>query len=376
MAENNKEDDKKNNNEKSPNKKSSTINYNLIGLIIISVAAFFGFGAIFGQMQLNIGAQASSAAFAALFIILSTKFLMEKESENKLLGEKQFKVFDANLEDYTEASQKMLNIMENNKITQTEINGLMHSYADLIILGDDKAINAFKDFIEQCQFIFSEGENYKNEGRGKGKGKGKDIVSHSLFVEGRYELWEQIVKFQLASREGLALPMGGLDETNLIDTFKGLIQNQENIESKKVIELSVEDWLLKNSTLKKNDEDFENVKKNTQDLIKKIKSVGLKELIKPTQISFRNPNHKTSARVIYLNNYAPTTKKFRMSFNGATAKENHEFFKYVETELKDFDSKIRSRGGKFDVQFYVNSENMNAAIIPQMLKEYMEKFHK
>jgi len=372
MAENNKEDDKKNNNEKSPNKKSSnkkssTINYNLFGLIVISVAAFIGFGAIFSQMELNLGAQASSAAFAALFIILSTKFLMDKESENKLLGQKQFKVFDANLGDYRKASEKMLKIMENNKITQTEINGLMHSYADLIILGNVKAINAFKDFIEQCQIIFSECENYKKENKGK--------VSQSFFVDGRYDLWEQIVKFQVASRDGLELHMDGLNEKKLIDTFKGLIQNQENIDSKKVIELSVEDWLLKNSTLKLDHEEFEKVKENTQDLIKIIKSVGLIESIKPTQISFRNPNHKTSARVIYLNNYAPTTKKFRMSFNGATAKENHEFFKNVETELKDFNSKMRGGRGKFDVQFYVNSENMNAPIIPQMLNVYMKKFH-
>ena len=373
MAENNKEDDKKNNNEKSPNKKSSTINYNLFGLIVISVAAFIGFGAIFSQMELNLGAQASSAAFAALFIILSTKFLMDKESENQLLSQKQFKVFNANLEDYQKASEKMLKIMENNKITQTEINGLMHSYADLILFGDVKAIAAFNNFLVQCQSIFSEGENYKNED--KGKGKGKDIVSDSLFVEGRYELWKQIVKFQVASREGLALPMGGLDQKDLIGTFEGLIQNQENIDSKKVIELSVGDWLLKNSTLKLDHEEFEKVQENTQDLIKIIKSVGLIESIKPTQISFRNPNHKTEARVIYLNNYAKKDKTFRMSFNGATAKENHEFFKNVETELKDFNSKMRGGRGKFDVQFYVNSKNMKAQIIPQMLNVYMKKFH-
>ena len=97
MAANNKEDDKKNITKKVPRKKSSTINYNLIGLVVISIAAFFGFGAIFSQMQLNIGAQASSAAFAALFILLSTKFLMEKESENNLKNEKANKVFAANL---------------------------------------------------------------------------------------------------------------------------------------------------------------------------------------------------------------------------------------------------------------------------------------
>ena len=314
MAENNKEDDKKNNNEKSPNKKSSTINYNLFGLIVISVAAFIGFGAIFSQMELNLGAQASSAAFAALFIILSTKFLMDKESENQLLSQKQFKVFNANLRDYREASEKMLKIMENNKITQTEINGLMHSYADLIILGNVKAINAFKDFIEVCQDIFSEGKDDNNEN----KGKNKD--SHDPFMEGRVVLWTQIVKFQVASRKGLDLQLGDLDDDALINTFKGLIQNQDDIVSKIEIKVSLKDWLLKNSSLKSDDKDFEEVKTNTKNLIEIIKNTGLIESIKPSQISFRNPNHRTSARVIYLNNYSKNSKTFRMSFNGATAK--------------------------------------------------------
>ena len=153
MAENNKEDNKKNNNEKSPNKKSSTINLNLFGLVVISIAAFFGFGAIFSQMQLNIGAQASSAAFAALFILLSTKFLMEKESENNLKNEKANKVFEANLKDYKNASQKMLKIMENNKITEKEIHELLHSLADLIIFGSNNSRDAFQKFIINKKYL-------------------------------------------------------------------------------------------------------------------------------------------------------------------------------------------------------------------------------
>ena len=63
-----------------------------------------------------------------------------------------------------------------------------------------------------------------------------------------------------------------------------------------------------------------------------------------------------------------------MSFAGT---ENYEFFKELEAKLKDFNPKIRSgKGGGFDVAFKVDSKNMNAPIIPQMLKAYMDEFHK
>ena len=60
----------------------------LIGILIISVGAFFGFGSIFSYLDIGLGAQALTAAFGALFIILSTKFLMDTESASSLKREK------------------------------------------------------------------------------------------------------------------------------------------------------------------------------------------------------------------------------------------------------------------------------------------------
>ena len=368
MAENNKEDDKKNNNEKSPNKKSSTINYNLIGLVIISIAAFFGFGAIFSQMQLNIGAQASSAAFAALFILLSTKFLMDKESENKLKAEKEIKVFDDNLKDYKMASQKMLDIMENNTITEKELHVLMHSHADLIILGHVSAIEASSNFIKICQNILLESF---------GKSEVIDSRNHAynISIEKSKELWEQIVYFQLASRDGLNLKDDSLVANKLKKTFIEFNEKQNDIDMQISNILGVNDWLLYKNNVghPKDSDEYRDVKSHTEQLIEIIVNAGLKKTIKKSQISFANPEHKKEARVIYLNNYSTQKKRFSLSFAGT---ENYEFFKELETKLKKFDPNLRNARGKFDIVFYVTSENLTDPIIPKMLKAYMDEFHK
>ena len=66
----------------------------LIEILIISVGAFFGFGSIFSYLDIGLGAQALTAAFGALFIILSTKFLMDTESASSLKREKDMLIFD------------------------------------------------------------------------------------------------------------------------------------------------------------------------------------------------------------------------------------------------------------------------------------------
>ena len=358
MAENNKE--------KSPNKKISTINYYLFGLVVISMAAFFGFGAIFSQMQLNIGAQATSAAFAALFIILSTKFLMEKESENKLKDEKASKVFDENLKDYKSASQKMLNILEYNRITEKELHVLMHSHADLIILGHVDAIKASENFITKCQNILLKSL------------KQSDVIvdsrdqAYNISVEESEELWRHIVEFQLASRDGLNLKDNALVLEDLSQTFVKLNEEQDKIDMEISKQLGVDDWLLHVVSGTTDTKEYETIKKNTEKLIKVIKDVGLNVTIKKTQISFANPKHKTKARVIYLNNYAQTKKSFHLSFAGT---KNHDFFKKLKTKLEGFNPNIREGRGKFDIAIHVNSKNIEAPIIPEILKAYIKEFH-
>lgn len=64
----------------------------IIGLFVISLVAFLSFGFLFTKFEMNVGAEALAAAFGTLFMILSTKFLMEKESESKIQSRENCKV--------------------------------------------------------------------------------------------------------------------------------------------------------------------------------------------------------------------------------------------------------------------------------------------
>ena len=352
---------------KSNKERIPKMNPNLFGLIVISVAAFVGFGAIFSQMQPNIGAQASSAAFGALFILLSTKFLMEKESENKLKNEKANKVFDANLLDYKNASLKMLKIMENNTITEKEIHELLHSLADLIIFGSDSSRDAFQKFIGKSQSIFEIA--LRNEDINS---IDDDIV---LKKEDSIMLWEHIVDFQIASREGLDLDIKGLNVDSLNKTFQKLVNKQDTIDNEIVNQFGANEWLSRKGLKKSlSVDDFKEVEQQLEYLIQIIKEAGLKETIAKTQISFGNPKYNNK-KVIYLNNYAKSKEIFHLTFQSTN---NRDFFESWKTKFIDFNPSIRPQKGKYecDMAFYVNSENMKDPIIPKILKAYMEEFHK
>jgi len=349
--------------------KKNKINLNLFGLIVISVAAFIGFGAIFSQMELNLGAQASSAAFAALFILLSTKFLMEKESENNLKNEKANKVFAANLKDYKNASQKMLKIMENNTITEKEIHELLHSLADLIIFGSHNSRFAFQKFITKSQVIFEDalttgGINQRDD----------DII---LKKEDSITLWKYIVDFQIASREGLDLDIKRLDKDSLNNTFGKLISKQDNIDNK--FAASEYEWLSrKGSTKRLSKNEFKKIEKELENLIRKINEAGLKEKIAKSQITFRNPKFKNKV-IMFINDYTKKTGTFRCDITGTPSRE---FLERYEKELTKAsiltNASIKPHGKNNNYMLF----NLNAGdetqikIITDMLKAYMEEFHK
>ncbi len=72
----------------------------LIGIVFISFCAFFGFRTLFSDLNQNIGVEALSAAFGALFVLLPTKILMDQETENHIEGQKKTMIFNESLKAY------------------------------------------------------------------------------------------------------------------------------------------------------------------------------------------------------------------------------------------------------------------------------------
>ena len=130
-------------------------NLSIIGILIISVGAFFGFGAVFSYLDTGVGVQALTAAFGALFIILSTNFLMEAQSSSSLRQEKNKLVFEKSLTVYKDTAQFILKILEDSKITFKQVNELRDKYySQAILLGSTETEEKLRQFIQlSCFFL-------------------------------------------------------------------------------------------------------------------------------------------------------------------------------------------------------------------------------
>ena len=126
-------------------------NTSLFGIIIISIAAFLGFGTLFSHLDASIGLQALTAAFGALFIILSTKFLMNKEDAISLKREKT-KNFDQSIIDYRDILAFIYGILIKKQLTQSDINKLQ-LHTTNFVLWIKETIKVLINFNKKLRYI-------------------------------------------------------------------------------------------------------------------------------------------------------------------------------------------------------------------------------
>ena len=113
-------------------------------------------------------------------------------------------------------------------------------------------------------------------------------------------------------------------------------------------------------------------------MIRKINEAGLKEKIAKSQITFRNPKFKNKV-IMFINDYTKKTGTFRCDITGTPSRE---FLERYEKELTKAsiltNASIKPHGNNNNYMLF----NLNAGdetqikIIIDMLKAYMEEFHK
>jgi hypothetical protein len=177
----------------------------IIGLFVISVVAFASFKFFFTKFEMNVGAEALAAAFGTLFIILSTKFLMDKESESKIQTEKQRELFEKSLTKFQDSGSLMAEVLRDRQITFEELSQLLNQHASLMILGNQKAIDQSHEFIAKCREFLIEENNIDFAAADDAENISKN-QSATLNSEQTKELWGIAVDFMSAAREGLDLP--------------------------------------------------------------------------------------------------------------------------------------------------------------------------
>jgi hypothetical protein len=258
--------------------KFSSSQRNLLSIFALCVLAFWGFGSIFSDLNLSISAEIATAAFGALFIILTTKFLMEQENDAK---RKEF-IFQQNVNLYIKYAELQMKSIEDGKITKEEINEIKLCHAYLLITGSDGSIKHSIDFLTKA----IEASRESN---------GQQIPESK-----RSELVKCTADFLLAARSGLYLPNDNIDADKQKDLF---LRSEENARKIRQVVNIEENRDYKNKS--------EEGKKITDRFIKKIEEWGYHIRILESEISvYPTKEFKWGTAIIFI----------RSSRDGFTAK--------------------------------------------------------
>ena len=346
----------------------------IIGLFVISVVAFVSFGFVFTKFEMNVGAEALAAAFGTLFIILSTKFLMDKESESKIQTEKQRELFEKSLEKFQESGSLMAAVLRDRQITVEELSKLLEQHANLMILGNQDTINRSKEFIEKCRGILIEenGVDFQSPDETENVS-----VSESAAIDNEQtkELWGIAVDFMSAAREGLDLPKthdAELSEQKAL--FEELSAPENQLVSPVRAELdSLEEW-FKQKNFK---DDYIAGTENAINLLSEHSPYLTKKITK-TLISFADKKRNPKPANIMYWSYITAEGRLRFSFgigfadHAQTGNKREEFFKSLADELNWDESKAtvehRERNGRssFFITAYLNVKEVDPAHIEKL----------
>ena len=332
---------------------SKQVNRSLLSIGVISAAAFMGFGAIFHELDISIGTQAITAAFGALFVLLSTKFLMEQESETRVQGEKISKIFEEQLREYKNVADYMLKILQDDNITLAEVHSLLDKHATLILIGEQNAIEASKTFIKTCQdAIADETTPEINE-------------QYQIDVSVHNKLSNALMDFLIAARADLSLK-NDFNLTSDQELFNEVSNRQKQLEIQVRPEVSLSSWRGLNG---KSDSI-----PTIQNFIKILENEKLQSRITKSQISFRSST-LAGGNIIYLNNFT-NQNTFALNFR---ARPDEDFLEKQAKNIQQFKPRINPYKENFNLYLEIPMDAVSKGGLKdffQVVDAFTVKYHK
>lgn len=329
-----------------------------LSIIILAVALYLGFDVLFEKVRTDTAKEVVIASLGAIFVLLSTKLLMEKESENRLGEERRRSLYKDNLNDYRIAADNIMRILKDDQLNHTEIYAMREVYAKLVLLGSKDAIEKSRKFIEKC-YEYLETDDSPDE-----------ILTLSQLQA--QELWILALDFLSSARKSLEIEHDSFDFASESKSFRELNKRQSLVKLKKLsarqeLNGGVAEWVMYKNfphTL------TEYVERFIKQLNVASPSIGIK--CTPTQISFFDKTSSNQLRIMYLNSYNRRENSLVFSFNSAPDKE---FFEKLCADLSSFKAYVREpkKNGKFDAVFYLPLGKITEEDL-SVIFSYIEKF--
>ena len=127
----------------------------LIVLFVVGAAVFLGFSPLFELVNKGVAGNVVGATFGAIFAILMTMFLLNKQTEIEQESKKSERVFDEKVVLYKDILGKAKDLLEDGLIDTKEILALPFSLIQMQMVGGDEAIRMYTEFFEKINEIFA-----------------------------------------------------------------------------------------------------------------------------------------------------------------------------------------------------------------------------
>ena len=172
----------------------------LIAISIIAVAVYIGFEPLFEFVPSGVAQSVVGASFGAIFVIILTMYLLNKQTEIEQESKRGERVFDEKVQLYQSMLDTVGDMLMDGKISKEEVNKLPFPLIRLSMLGRDETIEAFKDVNKELNSIYSSSDD--------------DVVV--LGEDQKQDVYELLAKF--ASKCRLDLEIGDEATDQLIQS--------------------------------------------------------------------------------------------------------------------------------------------------------------
>jgi len=127
----------------------------LIAISIIAVAVYIGFEPLFEFVPSGVAQSVVGASFGAIFVIILTMYLLNKQTEIEQESKRGERVFDEKVQLYQGMLDTVGEMLKDGTISKDEINKLPFPLIRLSMLGRDETIEAFKDVNKELNSIYA-----------------------------------------------------------------------------------------------------------------------------------------------------------------------------------------------------------------------------
>jgi hypothetical protein len=134
---------------------SSQSRKTLLGIFIVGVAVYLGFTPLFQLTPAGVPQAVISSAFGAIFVIILTMYLLNKQTELEQQSKQSERIFDEKVKLYQVILDSIRDILLDGKITKEEMNRLPFPVIRMQMLGGDDAISSFQKVYEMLNKIYS-----------------------------------------------------------------------------------------------------------------------------------------------------------------------------------------------------------------------------